>query len=163
MRTPPVAWSAVPEEKSTATSWALPMFGRKLLAWPASSALAVDIPSIITRWSLPLLPWMVMLPPVVLMMLVPPTSWLLRFMPGISVAAVNWVRPLGIAASTSASITRCLVALCTSTIGDAPVTVTVSSSVPTRRSALTVALNDPVNSTPSRFTVLKPVSEKVTA
>jgi len=41
-------------------------------------------------------------------------------------------------------------ALCTSTIGLSPVTVTVSSSAPSRISALIVAVNDPVSSTPSR-------------
>ena len=102
--------------------------GQEVAGLAGSSELAVDSPSIITRWSLPLLPWMVMLPPVVLMMLVPPTSWLFRFMPGISVAAVNCVRPVGIDRSTSSPMTRCLVALCTSTIGDSPVTVTVSST-----------------------------------
>ena len=53
-------------------------------------------------------------------------------------------------------------ALCTSTIGDAPVTVTVSSTAPTRSSGLIVALNEPVRTTPSRFTVLNPCSENVT-
>ena len=58
--------------------------------------------------------------------------------------------------------TVCRCALCTSTIGDSPVTVMVSSSAPTRRSAFTVAMNDPVSSMPSRLTVLKPGSVNVT-
>ena len=37
----------------------------------------------------------------------------------------------------------------------------VSCTVPTFNSALMVAVNDPVNSTPSRLTMLKPVSVKV--
>ena len=49
-----------------------------------------------------------------------------------------------------------------STIGVSPVTVIVSASVPTRISALMAAVNEPVNSTPSRLTLLNPVSEKVT-
>jgi hypothetical protein len=49
-----------------------------------------------------------------------------------------------------------------STIGDSPVTVTVSSTAPTRISALTVATNEPLSSRPSRLTVLKPGSVKVT-
>ena len=52
--------------------------------------------------------------------------------------------------------------LCTSTIGDSPVTVIVSSSEPTRSSALTVDTNVPVSSMPSRLTVLNPVSVNVT-
>jgi len=51
---------------------------------------------------------------------------------------------------------------CTSTIGASPDTVTVSATVPTRRSALTVAVNAPVSSMPSCLTVLKPVSVKTT-
>ena len=51
---------------------------------------------------------------------------------------------------------------CVSTIGDAPVTVSVSSSAPTRRSAFTVITPEPETSTPSRFTVLKPASVNVT-
>jgi hypothetical protein len=51
--------------------------------------------------------------------------------------------------------------LWTSTIGVSPLTVIVSSSAPTRRSALTVAVSCPSSSTPSRFTVLNPASVKV--
>ena len=47
-------------------------------------------------------------------------------------------------------------------MGDSPVTVIVSSMAPTFRSALTVAVKEPVSSIPSRLTVLKPVSVKVT-
>ena len=49
-----------------------------------------------------------------------------------------------------------------STIGVSPVTVIVSARLPTRSSALTLAVNDPVSSMPSRLTVLKPVSANVT-
>ena len=52
--------------------------------------------------------------------------------------------------------------LWTSTTGDWPVTVIVSSRVPTARSALTVATNVPVSSMPSRLTVLKPGKANVT-
>ena len=52
--------------------------------------------------------------------------------------------------------------LCTSTMGDSPVTVIVSSSEPTRRSALTVLVKVPVSSMPSRLTALKPVNVNVT-
>jgi hypothetical protein len=47
-------------------------------------------------------------------------------------------------------------ALCRSTTGDSPVTVMVSSSEPTRMSALTLAVAEPESSTPSRETVLNP-------
>ena len=55
----------------------------------------------------------------------------------------------------------CCLALCTSMIGVSPVTVMVSATAPTFRSALTVATNDPVSSMPSRLTVLNPVSVNV--
>ena len=51
----------------------------------------------------------------------------------------------------------------TSTIGESPDTVTVSSSVPTRISAFTVAVNEAGSSIASRLTVLKPGSVNVTA
>src|SRR5262245_30274462 len=55
------------------------------------------------------------------------------------------------------------VALWTSTIGVSPVTVIVSATEPTFRSALMVITPAPVTSTFSRLTVLKPVSVNVTA
>ena len=51
---------------------------------------------------------------------------------------------------------------CVSTIGLAPLTVTVSARLPTRKSALTVAVVPAVRSRPSCLTVPKPVNVKVT-
>ena len=68
----------------------------------------------------------------------------------------------GSVASSSLDATVCRRALEVSTIGDAPLTVIVSSSAPTCRSALIVAVKPEVNVTPSRRTVLKPCSLKVT-
>ena len=51
--------------------------------------------------------------------------------------------------------------LCTSTIGESPVTVIVSSIEPTLRSASTVAVNVPGSSTPSRRTDWNPVKREV--
>src|SRR6266511_3019218 len=48
-----------------------------------------------------------------------------------------------------------------STTGVSPVTVIVSASAPTFSSALTVIVPEPASSSPSRFTVLNPVSVKV--
>ena len=56
----------------------------------------------------------------------------------------------------------CFRTFCTSTTGDCPDTVTVSSSDPTRSSPFTVAVNAADNSMPSRLNVLNPVSVKVT-
>ena len=71
-------------------------------------------------------------------------------------------RELGMAARMSLLTVCWTFALCTSTIGVSPVTVIVSSRAPTFRSPFTVATNDPVNSIPSRLTVLKPGNVNVT-
>ena len=52
--------------------------------------------------------------------------------------------------------------VCTSTTGVSPMTVIVSCTPPTRKSALIVKTRAPLTSTPSRRTVEKPASEKVT-
>ena len=51
----------------------------------------------------------------------------------------------------------------TSTTGVSPVTVIVSSRAPTFKSALMVAAKEPVNSTPSRLTVVNPGNVNSTA
>ena len=83
-------------------------------------------------------------------------------MPGMSTATDAALRPVGSAARTSAFNTACWFVPWTSTIGDWPVTVIVSATPPTRSSALTVAVNDPASSTPSRLTALNPGSANVT-
>ena len=71
------------------------------------------------------------------------------------------VRPVGMASSASRFSTWDLVVLCTSTVGDAPVTVNVSSSDPTLSSLFTVIVKSDGSSIPSRFIVEKPSSENV--
>ena len=56
----------------------------------------------------------------------------------------------------------CWITFWVSTTGDAPVTVTVSSMVPTFISPFTIAVNPVVNSMPSRLNVRKPGSVNVT-
>jgi hypothetical protein len=51
---------------------------------------------------------------------------------------------------------------CVSTIGDWPLTVTVSASSPSASSAFTVAVNAALSSRPSRTSVPNPCSAKVT-
>ena len=77
---------------------------------------------------------------------------------------MSWAGRLlvGIASSVARVRVVCCWTFWTSTTGDAPVTVTVSATVPTRRSAFTVAVNPEVNSIPSRLTGLKPVKAKET-
>ena len=62
----------------------------------------------------------------------------------------------------SLSSTICRRTLCTSTMGDSPVTVMVSVSSPTRMSALMVAVKVPSRAMPSRLTVLNPGNVNVT-
>ena len=71
-------------------------------------------------------------------------------------------RAAGIDEITSFDTVTCRLTLCVSTMGVSPVTVIVSARLPTRSSALTLAVNDPVSSIPSRLTVLNPVSANVT-
>ena len=82
--------------------------------------------------------------------------------PGSRAPSDGMLRPVGTASSTCRVSTTCCTALCTSTTGDAPVTLIVSSSAPTFISPLMVAVKLVGSSTASRLKVLKPGSEKVT-
>ena len=77
------------------------MFGSMFADQPVPSVFAIVTPSISRRVSEMLPPCTDSDPPVVLMMLVPPTSTLLRLTPGIRNAATCGVRPVGIATSSS--------------------------------------------------------------
>ena len=79
-------------------------------------------------------------------------------------SVTNWAGRLLVGSASSIARDRviCCCTFWTSTTGDAPVTVTVSSIVPTRRSAFTVAVNPVVNSIPFRLSVLNPVKVKTT-
>jgi hypothetical protein len=72
------------------------------------------------------------------------------------------LRPVGIRSIASRLSTEVFAADVTSTTGEAPVTVMVSSSWPTPSSALSVAVNSDGSWRPSRRKVLKPVNENVT-
>jgi hypothetical protein len=71
------------------------------------------------------------------------------------------VRPVGMASSASRLSTCDRVVVCTSTVGEVPATVTVSSSAPTLRSLLTVIVKLAGSSRPSRLIVEKPGSVNV--
>ena len=81
---------------------------------------------------------------------------------GVIAAKLTKLRSVGSASITSRDAVLFCTTFCTSTIGLSPVTVIVSSTVPTFMSALTFAVNAVVSSIPSRLTVLKPVSVNVT-
>ncbi len=68
---------------------------------------------------------------------------------------------VGTASSISRDSTCAFELLCTSTTGDWPETVTVSSIAPTFRSALMVEVKFDGSSTPSRFTAENPGRLKV--
>ena len=91
--------------------------------------------------------------------LLPPTS-VLRDAPGVN--AAKFVPVFGSDCNTSIWIVFCCVTFCVSTIGDCPETVIVSSSEPTLRSALIVAVKPADSSIPSRLKVLNPASVNVT-
>ena len=95
----------------------------------------------------------------------PPTSWNVGFAtvsPGVSWMKLLNPREFGIVSITSLVSTCCARVFWTSTTGLSPVTVTVSSRLPTPSSALMVAVKPEVNCTPSRTTVLNPTSVNVT-
>ena len=92
----------------------------------------------------------------------PPTSWLAIVTAGSNPAIDAAFRPDGSAPINSSFNTCWRIVLCTSTTGDSPLTVIVSSSAPTRISVLTEATKAPVSSMPSRFEVANPGSVKVT-
>ena len=83
-------------------------------------------------------------------------------MPGMSMAVDAHDRAVGTVVNMSLLSVVCRLTLWTSTIGVSPVTVTVSATPPTFRSALIEAVNDPLNSMPSRLAVWKPGSVNVT-
>ena len=83
--------------------------------------------------------------------------------PGVSVTSVSIRFVLvGRPSSMSRVILVCRRTLVVSTNGAAPLTVMLSSSDPTGRSALTVAVKPAVSVMPSRLRVLKPVMLNVT-
>ena len=82
--------------------------------------------------------------------------------PGTSTSTALYQPAVGIALMMSFVNTVWRGAFCTSTTGVSPVTVIVSATAPTRMSAFTLAVENPVSSTPSRFAVLNPDNVKVT-
>ena len=83
-------------------------------------------------------------------------------MPGINRAVAAHERAVGMDVRTSLLIVVWRRTLWVSTMGVSPLTVIVSLTPPTFKSAFTVAVNDPVSSMSSRLTVLKPGSVNVT-
>ena len=86
----------------------------------------------------------------------------LPVMLGTSMRIEFHARTAGTELTISLLTTCCRFALWTSTIGVSPETVIVSSSAPTRISALTLAVKSPVSSIPSRLMVANPGSVKTT-
>src|SRR5580765_5513650 len=81
--------------------------------------------------------------------------------PGMAFRMLPYAWVPGRLAITSPVSTTSRLALWTSTTGVSPVTVIVSAIAPTFRSALMVAVNEPVSSTPSRLTVVNPPNVNV--
>ena len=95
---------------------------------------------------------------------VPPTSACVVAKPGVTYASVcKPMLPAGSASSSLDFTSCCWRELCTSTTGDAAVTVTLSWTEPTAMFTLTDAVKPLCSSTPCRITVEKPGSENVIA
>ena len=99
---------------------------------------------------------------VVCMAELPPTSNLPMLTLGNVAPAVWKFRPVGRASMSSRDNASRRVTDCTSTTGDAPDTVTVSSTPPTLNSTFKGAVKSADNSNLSRTKVLNPVSVNVT-
>ena len=91
----------------------------------------------------------------------PPVSGRLRLTPTMSWPIPWMVRPVGMASIASRSSTWVWTAVVTSTTGEAPVTVTDSSTAPTRRSAFTVIVNSDGSCSWSRRKLWNPDRLKV--
>ena len=128
---------------------------------PPLIAAPVPIPSVCAMPSLPRPPRppKTIIPVLSCTLLLPPPEITNE---GISVAIAANPCATGSDSMSSVFICVCRRVLCTSTIGLSPVTVTVSSSVPTRNSALTVDTKSAGSTRPSRTKVLKPGSLKLT-
>ena len=81
--------------------------------------------------------------------------------PGISRARALKVRAAGSTSIICRVATNCRRTCCTSTTGDSPETVTVSSSAPTASDAFTCTAASPISTIPSRMNVLNPGSVNV--
>src|SRR5678816_806950 len=155
---PPTSASPRPPDVVKVTSCALAMSGRYPDTPPPLSGAPTPRPSTWRRPSVPRPPG----PPNTTSPGLVSTSRDPPVTAGTSWKSAPYERDVGRDAITSPSTVVWRLTLCTSTIGDSPVTVIVSSSEPTRRSALTVLVNVPVSSIPSRLTVLSPVNVNVT-
>ena len=165
MRMPPVDRLASTDEVSKSVSATPAWLGMVPPPQPPPIIVLRETPFMVSRWSCVWPPWMPRAS--VFGPSAPPTSWLarppvVRVTPGMRTPRLNMLRPVGSASACARVTTVWRVVDCRSTTGGSPVTVIVSDTLPTFMSALRVRLNDPLNSTPSRLTVLKPVSANVT-
>ncbi len=88
---------------------------------------------------------------------------LVMITPGVAASSDHMSRPLGIDSSCASLKFCCTRVAEVSITGDAPVTVTVSCSVATFRSALTLAVKPSEIWMSLRLTVLKPASSNVSS
>ena len=93
---------------------------------------------------------------------IPPSPIPVLRTPGISRVRASKVRPCGSTSIIWRVTTAWRRTCCTSTTGDSPVTVTVSSTAPTCSWALICTALSPISSTSSRITVLNPGKVNVT-
>ena len=160
--TPPLAASAEIAPVSKEISWAAASLSENVDHAPPPEApiVPIGIPSTWIVMSNASPPWADKMFP--RSPCVPPTSRWLAVTPGNVVPSVANDRAVGSASSASLGSVFCWEMVCTSTTGASPVTVIVSETAPTLRDTLTGAVKPAEISMPSRRTVLKPVSVKVT-
>ena len=93
---------------------------------------------------------------------VPPTSFWLLNTPTVMMPSVDQFFEVGMLWITSSDTTCRRITFWVSTTGLSPVTVIVSSRLPTRSSALTLAVKAADSSMPSRRTGVNPTRVKIT-
>jgi hypothetical protein len=122
----------------------------------------IGMPSTVTRLSLARLPCTTRFMPV--SGIDPPTFCRtpVTSTDGVNAAKLTKLRSVGKTSMASREAVASFVVLVVSTMGDSPVTVTVSSIVPTFMSALTFAVKPDVSSIPSRLIVANPGRVKAT-
>ena len=154
--TPPTCASAgAPPASKVSSAVAASFISQPICHWPSSTVLFARIPSFMVWASFHVDPctagqyW--------------PSPIPVFRTPGISRARALNVRAAGSTSIICRVATNWRRTCCTSTTGDSPETVTVSSSAPTAIWAFTCRAALPIRSSPSRTKVLNPGSVKVTA
>ena len=154
MMPPPCASAGAPPASNVSSDVEASFISQPMRHWPSSTVLFARIPSFMVCESF-------QVEPCTAGQYCPSSIPVLRT-PGMRRARAWKVRAAGSTSIIARVATNWRRTCCTSTSGDSPVTVTVSSSAPTAMSAFTWMVESPMMTTPSRTKVLNPGSVKVT-